>query len=465
MGIIVITAIIAVIVTLAVSVPVTANLSVKKKTEKDAETIGTAEVKARGIIDEALKTAETKKREALLEAKEENLRTKNELEKETKERRAELQKYEKRVVSREEALDKKADAIEKREADYSAKEAELKKKEKNLAYENIENGNAKMIIGTHALIQEKVVYNNLGLVITDEQHRFGVRQREMLAQKGEEPHVLVMTATPIPRTLALILYGDLDISTINELPPGRQKVDTFAVNHTYDNRLYAFIEKETAKGRQCYIICPMIEENEKLDLRSVLKFTEELQNDRLPSLRVECMHGKLKNNEKQDIMDRFSNGEIDVLVSTTVIEVGVNVPNATLMIIENAERFGLSALHQLRGRVGRGGEKSYCVLVTDSKTKVAKERMTIMCKSNDGFVISEKDLHLRGPGDFFGTRQHGLPEMKIANLYKDINILKDVQSVAIDLYKSDENLEKKENLLLKKRIEELYSEENKKICL
>ena len=340
----------------------------------------------------------------------------------------------------------------------------LKKKEKNLAYENIENGNAKMIIGTHALIQEKVVYNNLGLVITDEQHRFGVRQREMLAQKGEEPHVLVMTATPIPRTLALILYGDLDISTINELPPGRQKVDTFAVNHTYD-RLYAFIEKETAKGRQCYIICPMIEENEKLDLRSVLKFTEELQNDRLPSLRVECMHGKLKNNEKQDIMDRFSNGEIDVLVSTTVIEVGVNVPNATLMIIENAERFGLSALHQLRGRVGRGGEKSYCVLVTDSKTKVAKERMTIMCKSNDGFVISEKDLHLRGPGDFFGTRQHGLPEMKIANLYKDINILKDVQSVAIDLYKSDENLEKKENLLLKKRIEELYSEENKKICL
>lgn len=341
----------------------------------------------------------------------------------------------------------------------------LKKKEKNLAYENIENGNAKMIIGTHALIQEKVVYNNLGLVITDEQHRFGVRQREMLAQKGEEPHVLVMTATPIPRTLALILYGDLDISTINELPPGRQKVDTFAVNHTYDNRLYVFIEKEVAKGRQCYIICPMIEENEKLDLRSVLKFTEELQNDRLPSLRVECMHGKLKNNEKQDIMDRFSNGEIDVLVSTTVIEVGVNVPNATLMIIENAERFGLSALHQLRGRVGRGGEKSYCVLVTDSKTKVAKERMTIMCKSNDGFVISEKDLHLRGPGDFFGTRQHGLPEMKIANLYKDINILKDVQSVAIDLYKSDENLEKKENLLLKKRIEELYSEENKKICL
>ena len=341
----------------------------------------------------------------------------------------------------------------------------LSNKEKQRIYNDLENGTIDIVVGTHALFQEKVIYQKLGLVITDEQHRFGVRQREMLAQKGEEPHVLVMTATPIPRTLALILYGDLDISTINELPPGRQKVDTFAVNHTYDNRLYAFIEKEVAKGRQCYIICPMIEENEKLDLRSVLKFTEELKNDRLPDLRVECMHGKLKNNEKQDIMDRFSSGEIDVLVSTTVIEVGVNVPNATLMIIENAERFGLSALHQLRGRVGRGGEKSYCVLVTDSKTKVAKERMSIMCKSNDGFVISEKDLHLRGPGDFFGTRQHGLPEMKIANLYKDINILKDVQSVAIDLYKSDENLEKKENLLLKKRIEELYSEENKKICL
>lgn len=341
----------------------------------------------------------------------------------------------------------------------------LRKKEKDIAYENIENGTANMIIGTHALIQDKVVYNKLGLVITDEQHRFGVRQREKLAQKGDEPHVLVMTATPIPRTLALILYGDLDISTINELPPGRQKVDTFAVDHSYDTRLYAFIEKEVGKGRQCYVICPMIEENEKMDLRSVLKFTEELQNDRLKNLRVECIYGKMKNNEKQDIMDRFSKGEIDVLVSTTVIEVGVNVPNATLMIIENAERFGLSALHQLRGRVGRGGEKSYCVLVSDSKTKVAKERLSIMCKSNDGFVISEKDLHLRGPGDFFGTRQHGLPEMKIANLYKDINILKAVQASAIDLYKSDENLEKKENLLLKKRIEELYSEKNKKICL
>ena len=341
----------------------------------------------------------------------------------------------------------------------------MKAKEKREALAKIADGTAQMIVGTHAVIQKGVEYHKVGLVITDEQHRFGVRQRSMLAEKGENPHVLVMTATPIPRTLALILYGDLDISIIDELPPGRQQIDTIGVNTSYRQRIYTFLGKEVAAGRQAYVICPMIEENEKLDLRSVLKFTEELKNDRLPDLRVECMHGKLKNNEKQDIMDRFSSGEIDVLVSTTVIEVGVNVPNATLMIIENAERFGLSALHQLRGRVGRGGEKSYCVLVTDSKTKVAKERMSIMCKSNDGFVISEKDLHLRGPGDFFGTRQHGLPEMKIANLYKDINILKDVQSVAIDLYKSDENLEKKENLLLKKRIEELYSEENKKICL
>ncbi len=325
---------------------------------------------------------------------------------------------------------------------------------------NIENGNAKMIIGTHALIQEKVVYNNLGLVITDEQHRFGVRQREMLAQKGEEPHVLVMTATPIPRTLALILYGDLDISTINELPPGRQKVDTFAVNHTYDNRLYAFIEKETAKGRQCYIICPMIEENEKLDLRSVLKFTEELQNDRLPSLRVECMHGKLKNNEKQDIMDRFSNGEIDVLVSTTVIEVGVNVPNATLMIIENAERFGLAQLHQLRGRVGRGSEKSYCILISDNKSEITRQRLKTMTSTTDGFKISETDLKLRGPGEFFGTRQHGLPSLRIANLYKDMDILKSAQKAALEVIRNDPELNKEENLPLKKELDEIFLSDN-----
>lgn len=341
----------------------------------------------------------------------------------------------------------------------------LKKKEKNIAYDNIETGYAKIIIGTHALIQERVKYNNLGLVITDEQHRFGVRQREMLAGKGDEPHILVMTATPIPRTLALILYGDLDISIIDKLPPGRKKVDTFVVDHGYYQRLYAFIKKEVKKGRQVYIICPMIEENDKMELRSVLAYTEELSRNILPELSVSCVHGKMKNDEKQVIMEEFAKGNIDVLVSTTVIEVGINVPNASLMIIENAERFGLSALHQLRGRVGRGGEKSYCVLVSDAKNKVAKERLGIMCKTNDGFVISEKDLALRGPGDFFGTRQHGLPEMKIANLYKDIDILKEVQQTAIELYNGDAELKNVENLPLKAKIFDIFTTKIKKINL
>lgn len=341
----------------------------------------------------------------------------------------------------------------------------MKKKEKDKVYNAIAHGSAKMIIGTHALIQDKVEYFNPGLVITDEQHRFGVNQREKLLEKGDNPHIMVMTATPIPRTLALILYGDLDISIIDKLPPGRQKVDTFAVDHTYYERLYNFIKKECGKGRQTYVICPMIEENDKMELRSVLAYTEELKNEKLTGLRTECIHGKMKNDEKQFIMDEFAKGNIDVLVSTTVIEVGINVPNATLMIIENAERFGLSALHQLRGRVGRGGEKSYCVLVSDAKSKVAKERLKIMCKTNDGFVISEKDLTLRGPGDFFGTRQHGLPEMKIANLYKDTDILKKVQKCAISLYNSDKNLEKSKNKMLKLRIFDLFVKKIKKICL
>ena len=341
----------------------------------------------------------------------------------------------------------------------------LKKKEKDRAYDNIETGYAKMIIGTHALIQERVKYNNLGLVITDEQHRFGVRQREMLSEKGDEPHILVMTATPIPRTLALILYGDLDISIIDKLPPGRKKVDTFAVDHSYNQRLYAFIKKEVEKGRQVYIICPMIEENDKMELKAVLSYTDDLDRNILPELRVSCVHGKMKSTEKQIVMEEFAKGNIDVLVSTTVIEVGINVPNASLMIIENADRFGLSALHQLIGRVGRGSEKSYCILVSDAKSKVAKERLKIMCQTNDGFVISEKDLTLRGPGDFFGTRQHGLPEMKIANLYKDVDILKEVQQTAISIYKEDKELKSVENLLLKAKIFDIFITKIKKICL
>lgn len=341
----------------------------------------------------------------------------------------------------------------------------LKKKERTAAYKDIAEGSAQMIIGTHALIQEAVEYKNLGLVITDEQHRFGVRQRQLLSEKGENPHVLVMTATPIPRTLALILYGDLDISSIDSLPPGRQKIDTFFVNHNYDQRLYAFIKKQVERGRQAYVICPMIEESDKVELRAVLNYTDELKVNHLQGLSVECVHGKMKNDEKQKIMADFSQGNIDVLVSTTVIEVGINVPNANLMIVENAERFGLSALHQLRGRVGRGSEKSYCVLVSDSKTKVATERMKIMCSTNDGFVISEKDLKLRGPGDFFGTRQHGLPEMKIANLYKDIDILKDVRDCAMYILQTDPQLESEDNIKLKQKISHIFEKNNEKVYL
>ena len=328
----------------------------------------------------------------------------------------------------------------------------LKAKEKRETLEQVKNGDAKMIVGTHAVIQKGVEYHKLGLAITDEQHRFGVRQRSTLADKGENVHTLVMTATPIPRTLALILYGDLDISIIDELPPGRQKIDTSAVDSRYHQRIYTFIQKHVKEGRQAYVICPMIEESEKLEVQSVLNYTEELVKE-LPECRVACVHGKMKAKEKQEIMDGFAAGIIDVLVSTTVIEVGINVPNATIMLIENAERFGLAQLHQLRGRVGRGSEKSYCILVSDTKTKVAKERMKTMTESEDGFVISEKDLKLRGPGEFFGIRQHGLPELKIADLYKDMAILKEAQSAAAELLKKDRFLEAEEHQLLREHID------------
>ena len=328
----------------------------------------------------------------------------------------------------------------------------LKAKEKRETLEQVKNGDAQMIVGTHAVIQKGVEYHKLGLAITDEQHRFGVRQRSTLADKGENVHTLVMTATPIPRTLALILYGELDISIIDELPPGRQKIDTSAVDSRYHQRIYTFIQKHVKEGRQAYVICPMIEESEKLEVQSVLNYTEELVKE-LPECRVACVHGKMKAKEKQEIMDGFAAGNIDVLVSTTVIEVGINVPNATIMLIENAERFGLAQLHQLRGRVGRGSEKSYCILVSDTKTKVAKERMKTMTESEDGFVISEKDLKLRGPGEFFGIRQHGLPELKIADLYKDMAILKEAQSAAAELLKKDRILEAEEHQLLREHID------------
>ncbi len=327
----------------------------------------------------------------------------------------------------------------------------LKAKEKREALAQVADGTAQMIVGTHAVIQSGVEFHKLGLAITDEQHRFGVRQRSTLTEKGENVHALVMTATPIPRTLALILYGDLDISIIDELPPGRQKIDTSAVDSRYHQRIYTFIQKHVKEGRQAYVICPMIEESEKLEVQSVLNYTEELERE-LPDCRVACVHGKMKAKEKQAVMDGFAAGDVDVLVSTTVIEVGINVPNATIMLIENAERFGLAQLHQLRGRVGRGSEKSYCILVSDTKTKVAKERMKTMTESEDGFVISEKDLKLRGPGEFFGIRQHGLPELKIADLYKDMAILKEAQAAAAELLKRDRLLEAAEHQLLKEHI-------------
>ncbi len=332
-----------------------------------------------------------------------------------------------------------------------------KAKEKRENYALIQSGEAKVIVGTHAIIQDKVVFNNLGAVITDEQHRFGVKQREILSKKGNNPHTLVMTATPIPRTLALILYGDLDISIIDKLPPGRQKIDTIFVNSTYYPRIYNFLKKNSDEKRQSYIICPMIEENEKMELKAVLSYTEQLKNEVFTNYSVECIHGKMKNDEKQEIMDRFYKGEIDILVSTTVIEVGINVPNATIMIIENAERFGISQLHQLRGRVGRGSDKSYCVLVSDSKSKQSKERLNTMVKHSDGFILSEKDLELRGTGDFFGTRQHGVPDMKIANLYKDIEILKQVQKASIMLYKKDPMLINDLHKPLKDKIDQFFN--------
>ena len=305
----------------------------------------------------------------------------------------------------------------------------LKRSEKNRAYKGISSGDTKMIIGTHALIQEKLDFYNLALVITDEQHRFGVNQRFLLSQKGNAPHILVMTATPIPRTLALILYGDLDISVIDELPPGRQPINTYYVNSGYRARIHSFIKKQLEEGRQAYIVCPMIDEAEEKTLRAVNEYAEEIA-EALPGIKTACLHGKMKPDEKHGVLDAFSKNIVKVLISTTVIEVGINVPNATVMLIENAERFGLAALHQLRGRVGRGLHKSYCILISDTRSKTAITKLKAMAQTCDGFALSDIDLKLRGAGDFFGVRQHGLPEFKIANLYKDISILKDAQEVA-----------------------------------
>ncbi len=330
-----------------------------------------------------------------------------------------------------------------------------KKKKENLL-ERLANGEIDILIGTHAIIEENVKFKKLGLVVTDEQHRFGVKQRTKIAQKGENPDVLVMTATPIPRTLALILYGDLDISIIDELPPNRKKVETFAVQKSMTNRINAFIEKQIQDGRQAYVVCPLVEENEELDLKSVEVLYEAYKKEVFPQYRVSYIHGKMRPKEKEEIMEQFKAGKIDILISTTVIEVGVDVPNANIMVIENAERFGLAGLHQLRGRVGRGDYQSYCVLKYEGKGETVRERMKVMCSTNDGFVISEKDLELRGSGDFFGTMQHGLPEFKIANLFEDMPILKSVQVVAQKILDDDPKLEKEENALLKQLIKDKF---------
>ncbi len=328
----------------------------------------------------------------------------------------------------------------------------ITKKNKQEIKQRLADGEIDILIGTHAMLEEDVIFKNLGLVVTDEQHRFGVKQRAKIASKGNNPDVIVMSATPIPRTLALILYGDLDISIIDELPPNRKKIDTFAVTKQLEDRLNGFIAKQIEAGRQCYIVCPLVEENEEMDLKSVVELCEKLQNATFPQYRVEYLHGKMKQKEKDDIMLRFKKGEIDILISTTVIEVGVDVPNANIMVIENAERFGLAQLHQLRGRVGRGEYKSYCILKYEGKGKVVQERMKIMCQTNDGFVISEKDLELRGSGDFFGTAQHGIPEMKIANLFEDIKVVKEVQDLSCKILAEDPNLEQDKNKKLKKLI-------------
>lgn len=342
----------------------------------------------------------------------------------------------------------------------------LTKKQKDTVLEQIKNNEIDILIGTHALIEDKVEFNNIGLVITDEQHRFGVMQRSRLSLKGINPDILVMTATPIPRTLALILYGDLDISIIDELPPGRQPIETLAIEKSKRDRAYNnLVRREVESGRQVYIVCPLVEESEAIEAKSAVELVEELRAEYFSDLRLGLLHGKMKSSEKDEVMSNFKNKEIDILVSTTVIEVGVNVPNATLMIIENSERFGLAQLHQLRGRVGRGSHKSYCVLIYDSKTDVCRQRMSIMEETNDGFRISEKDLEIRGPGEFFGTRQHGLPELKVANLFKHIKILKLAQQEARYILGEDNNLQLKENIPLKNEIIDKFKDTLEEISL
>ena len=338
-------------------------------------------------------------------------------------------------------------------------------KQKREAYAKIESGEASVIIGTHALIQEKVNYHSLALVITDEQHRFGVRQREMLSEKGVFPHTIVMSATPIPRTLAVILYGDLDISVINEMPANRLPIKNCVVDVSYRKKAYEFIRKEVETGHQAYVICPMVEESEAMDAENVVEYTEVLRTELPPAFCIEYLHGKMKPKEKNEIMERFLANEIQVLVSTTVIEVGVNVPNATVMMVENSERFGLAQLHQLRGRVGRGGAQSYCIFLHKLDGKQIRERLDILCKSNDGFEIANRDMQLRGPGDLFGVRQSGMLDFALADIYSDADTLKQANEAIGKLLKEDPKLQREENASLKRRYEQLLQRQKGQISL
>lgn len=330
-------------------------------------------------------------------------------------------------------------------------------KQKKDVRERIAAGEVQVVIGTHALLSESTRFEHLGLVITDEQHRFGVGQRSRLSAKGEDPHLLVMSATPIPRTLALILYGDLDVSILDELPPGREPVDTFLVGESYRPRINAFIRKQVAGGHQCFVVCPAVEENEELGIKAASVWAETLQQTVFPDLRIALLHGQMKGAEKEAAMASFARGEADVMVATTVIEVGVDVPNATLMVIEDADRFGLSQLHQLRGRVGRGKAKSYCILTTHNRNPETLQRLKALCKTTDGFKIAEEDLRLRGPGDFFGSRQSGLPAFRVADLGCDLAAMKGAQQASadwIDTYGASDTPEAK---ALRQRIGDLFT--------
>ena len=330
-------------------------------------------------------------------------------------------------------------------------------KEKKSVRTAIELGEVDMVIGTHALLSAATVFHDLGLVIADEQHRFGVSQRSALSSKGSDPHLLVMSATPIPRTLALLMYGDLEVSVINELPPGREAVDTFLVGESYRPRINAFIRKQVAEGHQCYIVCPAVEENEELNLKAATVWAETLQQTVFPDLTVALLHGQMKGAEKEAVMADFAAGKAHILVATTVIEVGVDVPNATLMVIEDADRFGLSQLHQLRGRVGRGKAKSYCILTTHNRNTETVARLKALCKTNDGFKIAEEDLKLRGPGDFFGSRQSGLPAFQVANLSMDLETLKTAQTASAHWINEHGTDDTPEAMALRSRIADLFT--------